>query len=123
MKREWLLITLLGASRACIIHFICSNFSLKACRNRERKHAFFLLFFFPVVAVSMPLRKHHPANRLKWILRGYREQLPEFEMFVIIKNKQAQPPDILNRKVQLLVLCPKSLLLIFSGQVHQVLSS
>lgn len=71
----------------------------------------------------MPLRKHHPANRLKWILRGYREQLPEFEMFVIIKNKQAQPPDILNRKVQLLVLCPKSLLLIFSGQVHQVLSS
>lgn len=44
-------------------------------------------------------------------------------MFVIIKNKQAQPPDILNRKVQLLVLCPKSLLLIFSGQVHQVLSS
>lgn len=86
MKREWLLITLLGASRACIIHFICSNFRLKACRNRERKRAAFpSLLFFPLQQLSATL--HRCAGRLKRILAGYWEPFPGFEMFdVILRN-------------------------------------
>lgn len=84
MKREWLLITLLGASRACIIHFICSNFRLKACRNRVRKRAAFLLFSLAAVSVPLCMREH--VSRQKCVLTGLWELIPRFEMFHVISR-------------------------------------